>query len=91
MYGHVLSFSLGKGKGVRWLGHMVGVCFTLKKKIIYLLIWLCWVLVAAHRIFVAARVIFVGVCGIFSCGMHVGYSSLTRDRTQAPCFGRVES
>ena len=26
-----------------------------------------------------------------SCGMHVGSSSLTRDRTQAPCIGSVES
>ena len=26
-----------------------------------------------------------------SCGMHVGSSSLTRDQTQAPCIGSVES
>ena len=32
-------------------------------------------------------------CGmqILSCGMHVGSSSLTRDQTQAPCIGSVES
>ena len=32
-------------------------------------------------------------CGMrtLSCGMHVGPSSLTRDRTLAPCIGSVES
>ena len=32
-------------------------------------------------------------CGMrtLSCGMHVGSSSLTRDRTWAPCVGSVES
>ena len=32
-------------------------------------------------------------CGIrtLSCGMHVGSSSLTRDRTRAPCIGSAES
>ena len=32
-------------------------------------------------------------CGMrtLSCSMHVGSSSLTRDRTQAPCIGSVES
>ena len=44
---------------------------------IYLFIWLHWVLGAAG--------------GLLSCGMHVGSSSLTRDRTQAPCTGSVES
>ena len=27
----------------------------------------------------------------FSCGMHTGSSSLTRDRTRAPCIGSAES
>ena len=51
---------------------------------IYLFIWLCWVLVAAYGLF---------SCGMrtLSCGMHVGSSSLTRDRTQAPCIGCAES
>ena len=35
-------------------------------------IWLHWVLVVA--------------CQLLSCSMHVGSSSLTRDRTQAPCL-----
>ena len=38
----------------------------------YLFIWLHQVLVAAH--------------GIFSCGMCVRSTSLTRDQTQAPCI-----
>ena len=41
-------------------------------KNIYLFIWLHWVLVVA--------------CQLLSCSMHVGSSSLTRDRTQAPCL-----
>ena len=32
---------------------------------------------------------FVAACGIFSCGMHAGSSSPTRDRTRAPCIGSV--
>ena len=51
----------------------------------YLFIYLLWprqVLVAAHGIFTAAR-------GL-SCGMRVGSSSLTRDRTWAPCIGSTE-
>ena len=30
-------------------------------------------------------------CGIFSCSMHVGSSSLTRDPTQTPCIGSMDS
>ena len=33
----------------------------------------------------------VAAHGLLSCGMHVGSSSLTRDRTLAPCIGSVES
>ena len=33
----------------------------------------------------------VAPSGLLSCGMHVGSSSLTRDRTQAPCIGSTES
>ena len=33
----------------------------------------------------------VVACQLLSCGMHVGSSCLTRDRTQAPCIGCVES
>ena len=40
--------------------------------------------VAAHGILVAA-------CGVFSCCMPVGSSSLTRDRTWSPCIGSSES
>ena len=53
-------------------------------KIFIYLFWLHWVLVVAHRIFVVAR-------GIFSCGMHAGSISPTRDRTWAPCIGSTES
>ena len=47
---------------------------------IYLFIWLHQVLVAAGRVL---------RCGIrtLSCGMHVGSSSLSRERTRAPCVG----
>ena len=41
------------------------------------LFWLCRVSVAA--------------CGLLSCSMHAGSSSPTRDRTQVPCIGSVES
>ena len=40
----------------------MNIVLFLKKKIIYLSIWLHWVLIVAHRIFVAA-------CGTFSWGM----------------------
>ena len=55
-----------------------------KKIFIYLFIWLCRVLVVACGLL---------SCGMrtLSCGMHVGSSSLTRDGTQAPCIGSVES
>ena len=61
------------------------------------LFWLCWVLVVAHRIFVVAcglsRSMWTLSCGMWtlSCGMHAGSSSPTRDWTQAPCIGSVES
>ena len=46
---------------------------------IYLLIWLCWVLVVAHKIF---------YCGMWlswpmQCGI---FSSLARDQTHVPCI-----
>ena len=56
----------------------------LKKIFIYLFIWLHQALVSAGRLL---------SCGMrtLSCGMHVGSSSLFRDRTQAPCIGSMES
>ena len=51
---------------------------------IYLFIWLLRVLVAAGRLLSCSM-------RTLSCGMHVGSSSLTRDRTRAPCIGSVES
>ena len=33
----------------------------------------------------------VAACGLLSCGMHVGSSSPTRDRTRTPCIGSAES
>ena len=33
----------------------------------------------------------VAACGLLSCCMHAGSSSLTRDRTQTPCIGSTES
>ena len=41
------------------------VCTFFFLKNIYLLIWLHWILAAAHR----GSLIFVAACGIFSCGM----------------------
>ena len=51
---------------------------------IYLFIGFRWVLVAAGGLL---------SCGMqtLSCSMHVGSSSLTRDRTRAPCIGSTES
>ena len=69
---------------VNWLFMLdFGSFFFLKKIFIYLF-WLCWVLVAASGIFVVA-------CELFSCGIHVGSTSPTRDRTRAPCIGSAES
>ena len=53
--------------------------------------WLRRVLVAAHRIFVSAWGIFSCSMWTLSYDMHAGSSSLTRDRTRAPCIGSVES
>ena len=50
---------------------------------------LCWVSIAARGIIVAACL--VAARGLLSCGMHVGSSSLSRDRTRAPCIGSAES
>ena len=35
--------------------------------------------------------VLVAACGLLSCGTHAGCSSPTRDRTQVPCIGSVES
>ena len=51
---------------------------------IYLLIWLCPVLVAAGSLLSCGR-------QTLSYGMHVGSSSLTTDRTWAPCIGSMDS
>ena len=59
--------------------------FLNKYLFICLFIWLCWASVAAHRIF------FTVAHRIFSCSLHMGSCSLTRDRTQAPCIGSSES
>ena len=71
---------------------------------VYLLIWLLWVLVAAHRNFICrVRGLYCHV-PIFqlwpvisklqyvnSGFWHVESSSLTRDSTWAPCTGNLES
>ena len=60
--------------------------FFFKNLFIYLLLffWLRRVLVVACGIFIVA-------CVLLSCGMRVGSSSPTRDRTWAPCIVSVES
>ena len=63
----------------------------------YLFIWIHWILVAACGIFdchCSLQIFFpffflVAVYGIFSCSMWDLVP--TRDQTQAPCFGSVES
>ena len=80
-----------QGQKKRYLTFKGNFLFFLKK---YLFIYLFWprrVLVEASGIFVAAWGIFFAACGIFSCGVRVGSSSLTRDRTRAPCIGSTES
>ena len=62
-------------------------------KNIYLFIylfWLHWVLAVALGMFLRHAGSFVVACGIFSCSMHAGSSSPTRDRTWAPCIGSSE-
>ena len=58
-----------KTKFALGLSFFKNICF-------YLFIWLCWVLVAARRIFYL---------------WHVGSSSLARDWTRAPCIGNTQS
>ena len=53
---------------------------------VYLFIWLCWVLVAVSGNFFFFLVAYAG-----SYLGHAGSSSLTRDRTRAPCIGSSES
>ena len=50
---------------------------------IYLFIWL-------HRVLVVAGGLLGCGTWTLSCGMRVGSSSLTRDRTRAPCVGSAE-
>ena len=58
--------------------------FFKKFSLFYVFIWLCRVLVAARGLL---------SCGMqtLSCGVRVGSSSPTSDRTRAPCVGSVES
>ena len=51
-------------------------------KNISLFIWLCQVLAAAYRIFIAA-------CGIFVAACEIQFPD--QDRTQAPCIDIMES
>ena len=83
------------------------VYFIFSRFLFIYLFWLHWVLVVALGIFVVACRIFQlrVACGLLSCGMwtlscgmqtlscgtHAGSSSLTRDRTRAPCTGSAES
>ena len=71
----------------------------------YLFIWLCWVLVAVHGIFIAScgdllsQLVdsLVVACGLSSCGRRVSLlcsmwdlNSPTGHRTHAPCIGSAE-
>ena len=70
---------------------VLGISLGLFYVFMYLFIWLRRVLVAARGLFVfACRIFSYGVRAL-SCSRHVGSSSLTRHRTQAPCIGNVES
>ena len=51
------------------------LCLALKTR--YSFLWLWWVLIAAHKIFDSLRL--------------VGLGSLTRNQTEAPCIGSLES
>ena len=59
--------------------------FVLFLKNIYLFIS------AAPGLSCGMRALRCGMRDLFSCGVHVGSSSPTRDRTRAPCIGSVES
>ena len=51
----------------------------------FIYIWLQWILVAAHELSICK----VSSCSAWAqlpCGRHGDLTSLTRDRTHAPCF-----
>ena len=64
-----------------------GVPFSLQYLFIYYSFWLHWVLAAACGIFIVACRLLSCCIQTLSCGMHVGSSSPTRDRTQDPELG----
>ena len=68
---------------------MLVFLFFLKN--IYLLIWLHQVLVAAGGLLSCGMQTLSCSMQTLSCSMYMGSSSLTRDGTQAPCIGSVES
>ena len=47
--------------------------------------------VCMYLVVLGLRSSLVVACGLLSCGMHVGSSSLTRDRTRAPCIACAKS
>ena len=68
---------------IRALSSLLFLTYLLIKKI-YIFIWLFWVLVVALGIFL--------VCNMQDLQLlHVGSGSLSRDRSQGPCFGSAES
>ena len=76
-----LEFSRIASGSAQQYGHFVFVfCFYY-----YLFIYL-----AVPGLIAASRLLSWGTRTL-SCGMRVGSSSLTRDRTRAPCIGSVES
>ena len=81
-----LTVTRGKGEGEGIVREFGIDMYTLLYLFIYLFIfiWLCQVLVVGRGLL---------SCGTqtLSCDMHVGSSSLTRDRTRAPCIGSTES
>ena len=87
--GHVLHQEFG-GTAISH-GLVFIIIFLIYIHLFIYLFWLRQVLVAACRIFVAACGLLS--CGMqtLSCGMHAGFSSPTRDGTQAPCIGSMES
>ena len=79
-------------------GLLVAACGLLSCSVQASQLWHADFLVAACRLLSCSMWILVVTCRLLSCimqtlscGMHAGSSSLTRDRTQVPCIGSVES
>ena len=82
------------------LGNFTGICFGINDSIsIFLRQCVCsfffknylFIYLVALGLSCGKEGSLVVAGGLLSCSMYVGSSSLTRDQTQAPCIGSMES